>query len=58
MLLFSNGHDREARELIQILNIYGIAICVELNVQKSTISFCRLEDEDEAGLDMMFPFNE
>jgi hypothetical protein len=56
VLLFSNGQDRKVRELLKILEIYDIAIGMELNVQKPTTYFSGLGDEDESRLVDLFPF--
>ena len=49
VLLLSNAHDKKER-IIKDLEIYGITTSMELNVQKSTNYFLRLEVENQNRL--------
>jgi hypothetical protein len=45
ILLFCSGQRRDAEKLAKILKMFHLAIGMIINVQKSTISFYRMEEE-------------
>eukprot|EP01018_Ginkgo_biloba_P022601 Gb_35090 [translate_table: standard] len=45
VMLFINGNERESKKLKEILDIYGRATRMEINLQKSSIRFNGLEDK-------------
>lgn len=57
-MLFNNGSPRKAKKLQEILETYSAATGMEVNIQKSAISFNGLEPKMENQLIQVFPFRQ
>ena len=56
VLLFCDGTIRKAWKLKEILDGYSLATLMEINMQKSTMSCNRLEEEIKRQFHEIFPF--
>jgi hypothetical protein len=56
ILIFCNGWRRDVEVLANILSIFRSTTGVQINIQKSTLSFSEMEREEEEIYQMLFPF--
>jgi len=58
ILLFYEGTRRDALNLKEVLDLYYTATGMEINLEKSTLSFYEVSEEDCRVLSYLFPYQQ